>query len=314
MFKEYSKIENIHHATKVRDQIDVFNKEWCVIEKSHGCNFQFQTNNGIEIIAGKRHSLINEQELKTFHHCEEVIEKYKSYIIKLYNLLQPKQNLIVYGELCGGSYPPFKNKYKPVQQEVFYCPNIEFLAFDIYLDNQYLPPKFTEPLFLEIGLPYLKSDFKGTFDEVVIYSKTTNKSLTSIPTTLFGLQSIPDNIREGNIIKPYSDILYFKNGSRAIFKDKNEYFVEKTLEPKEKKQIDKNIDGVDELKQYLVLPRWNGIISKEGDISNKNKLVCLFINDAMEDYYKDHEDIHHTKEQKKYLKNAVFKFALTFAT
>ncbi len=313
-FEKYSSIENIHHYTKVKDQIPI-DSIWCVVEKIHGSNFSLQTSDGIKVQGGKRNSPINESELVKFNNCGEIIEKYKPHVLELFQFLKPKSNLIVYGEIFGSSYPPYPSTRKPVQKEVLYCPNIEFVVFDIKLDGKYLPIEQTNLLCGKFNFLYLKIDFKGTFAEAIAYSQPRNADLTSIPSAIFGLSEIKDNIREGNIIRPYNDVLYLKNGTRVIFKDKNALFREKEIKPKNDKQkIEIDQDEVEELQTYLVLPRWNAVVSKEGEDTNQNKLVNMFIDDAMEDYYKDSDEIVHTPAQKKILKKRAMPFAYKFVT
>ncbi len=310
MFQKYASIEGIRHASKVKEQLI---GEWCVQEKTHGCNFQFDTEDGVIITAGKRNSPITQDELKTFHHCGIVFDAYKLKLTEMFTLLEPKKSLIVYGELFGGSYPPLKSLNKPVQKEVLYSPTIDFIAFDIKIDSFYLPHNECEILFQKFGWKYPKIDFKGTFDECKEFSSKTNALLTSIPSALYNLSPIENNIREGNIIKPFSTVLFSKKGSRLIFKDKNAKFRE-TKEQEE--TIEAATTTTTDLKlildNYITEMRWNCVKSKESQDCNENKLLCLFVDDALESYFKDIDKIPETKKEKKAIRDIMFQCAKEF--
>ena len=313
-FRRYSSIENVQYTKRYHNQIPP-DSLWCVNEKIHGANFQLTTTDGKTVKAGKRSDFLTQEELKTFYGAGEIIEKYKDRIILLFEFLN-KKNVTVYGELFGGSYLNCKSVRKPVQQQVLYCPNVDFIAFDLKVDDFYLSAKEAHDLFSKLNIPFVINDFIGSFEECLDFSASTNALQTSIPFKNFNLPQIENNIKEGNVIKPYDSVFYFTDKTRAIFKDKNKKFAEQNivLKPREKIQKELLQDEIKEIKQYLVENRWHAIISKHGEctIQNKAKYISLFIQDAIEDYVKEKEVELFTLAKMKLLKNALFPLVFKF--
>ncbi len=307
MFHKYTSIETLKRIQKVQDRIPAESK-WCVKEKVHGANFQLTTVDGQTVQGGKRSSLLTVEELETFYKAGKIMERYKDKICALFLHIRSQQ-VIVYGELYGGSYPNHKSPTKPVQKEVLYCPHVDFIAFDIKVDGEYLSEEQSELFFRKFDIPFISIDFIGSFDECLQFSKSTNENATEIPTKKFNLVQVENNIREGNVIKPYTNVLYFHNGSRAIFKNKNTKFAEQNIVPKtsSKHQKEKMSFDTTEVYQYCVENRWNALVSKEGscDDEKRPKYISMFIDDAMKDYCKDKELVL-TKVQFKYIKNMLF--------
>lgn len=110
--------------------------DWVVTEKIHGANFCLITN-GREVKCAKRKGLLEEGE-DFFGHLgilDALSEKTRRAFSLLKAELSRLEVIYLYGEIFGGSYPhpevtPIPS-VSPVQTGVYYCPGIEFSAFDI---------------------------------------------------------------------------------------------------------------------------------------------------------------------------------------
>jgi hypothetical protein len=135
-FIPYHKINGVNHLSlNLIEQCKKIDS-WCVCEKVHGSNFGFhwfQESNSIKYL--KRSSFIENND-PFFNYKEmlpDTLPKIEM-IIKIVNEKYSELNeIIIFGELFGGIYPNMKSKYKAIQKEVYYSPNLHFYAFDIYI-------------------------------------------------------------------------------------------------------------------------------------------------------------------------------------
>ena len=139
-FKKYSSIENSFN-TEFVDKVKAETPaalRYVVQEKVHGANTSFITD-GHEIKFAKRTDLLSDGE--KFYDYEELFERYKPKVLKLYADLQKMfkdlEFAIIYGEMFGGAYPhkdiKRDTRFSAIQKGVYYCPNHEFYGFDIYV-------------------------------------------------------------------------------------------------------------------------------------------------------------------------------------
>jgi len=115
-----------------------------VTEKVHGANFSFYVYQSGKVMCGKRTGIIEDN----FFGHYSVVERLREQVYQLAAELfaQHCQNdtkshksdndnyVIFFGELFGGQYPnvPSANPdMRPVQQGVWYSPQLEFMLFDI---------------------------------------------------------------------------------------------------------------------------------------------------------------------------------------
>lgn len=140
-FIQYPSISNLttKEISKI-SEIDL-SKECVITEKIHGANFSFICND-LDIKCARRNAIINSTE--KFHNWEKIFIKYCDKIKQIFNLVKNKylstkiiDYIIVYGEIYGGIYNHNDvakiSGAKHVQKEIFYCPDINFSAFDIYV-------------------------------------------------------------------------------------------------------------------------------------------------------------------------------------
>lgn len=196
---------------------------------------------------------------------------------------------------------------KLVQQEVFYCDDNEFMAFDIHVNaktNFYLDFKIFESICIKSNIPYIKPLMIASINNILQYLVGGKSEfeyfagidfregfITSIP-KYFGLDNIPENIAEGIVIKPLHDV-YFENGGRVVFKIKNKKFVERHGKPIKSVAV-----GVDVLQKLISLypnyinnNRMQSAISKVGDnLTNDYDIILEMFRDVCADMENDYTD------------------------
>jgi hypothetical protein len=90
--------------------------------------------------------------------------------------------IVIFGELFGGRYT--HPDVKPIKSAIMcqygidYCPQNDFMAFDIYDGKEFLNYDLMINLLEESGLPFLKSLFRGSFKDVFNYNPD---FITTIP-------------------------------------------------------------------------------------------------------------------------------------
>jgi len=303
-FKKYNSIENTFDK-EFLERIFVEGldqQEFLVQEKVHGANVCFVTD-GVTVSFGKRSGFVEVDE--KFYDYEEMYERYTSKVINLFLVVQEQytdmKTLSVFGEMFGGKYPhpgvqPVKNMML-IQKGVYYCPNHEFYAFDLYITTsdtgRFLSVDEMNTYFEREGFFYAKTLFRGTLAECIKYP---NDSPSMISEWL-GLPPVEDNICEGIVIRPVVPT-YLHNGARVLLKSKNERFAEKTsvkkreprtvVEPSYSEELTNLLPVVEE---YVTENRLNNVASKIGQISvpkDTGKLIGLFSKDILEDFLKEY--------------------------
>lgn len=289
-FQKYNSIENayqVKYIDKIRSSLTT-DIEWVATEKVHGANFSFHTD-GLTVNIAKRTSFITGKEIDTFYNCRNVIDSYRDRILKLFALLDAKV-VIIYGELFGGHYPGIKSKATSVQKGVYYHPEQDFYAFDIVADGKTLNYDLAVKLFESVNLIYAKILYRGSLKDVLKWSDEHKSDITTIP-SYYGLPSIPDNKREGHVLKP-SEAQYLGN-SLIMLKDKNPHFSEKQkVSVKISQADDPELQKViEQAIEYVNSRRYDNIVSKIGIVSKKDvgRLIGLLSKDALEDYSKDND-------------------------
>ena len=303
-FKKYNSIEN----TFDRDFMDRIvieecdKQEFVVQEKVHGANVCLITD-GETVSFGKRTGFVEVGE--KFYDYEELLERYQFKVISLFSVVKESfadiKTLMVFGEMFGGKYPhndvKNNNKTMVIQKGVYYCPNHEFYAFDLYIiddeTGRFLSVDEANTYFEREGFFYAKSLLRGTLAECLKYP---NDAPSKIAEWL-GLPPLEDNICEGVVIRPVAPT-YLHNGARVLLKSKNARFAEKKavkkrapklfVEPSYSEELNNLLP---EAEQYVTENRLNNVVSKIGQISvpkDTGKLIGLFSKDILDDFLKEH--------------------------
>lgn len=286
MWKKYPKMKNLS-----KDFVDTSNCNWVLIEKIHGSNFSINVSDK-EITYARRNDILKDDE--QFYDFQETMKKYKYPIKQVWELIKliysDVKNITIYGEYFGGKYNETQNPNekvrKPVQREVLYSNEYNFIPFDIkvYRDDNSYYLDWT----LFYAIIYI-SDFKifnevleGTFEELSKYDP--NNKQTQIP-ALYKLDDIPGNYAEGFILRPVVEMRTSK-GERIMFKHKADKFSETIASKAPKCDLpDEAKVYLEELVNRLNKNRLNSVVSKETEITEKDfgRLLSLLMKDAVED-------------------------------
>jgi len=295
-FNRYSSIDNSYRLKTVAlIQEQLPKGEFVVQEKIHGSNFAIYTD-GETVRYAKRGGLLNGVE--NFFNYQR-LERYdlESKIKNIFEYMKSEfgdeiEQVSVHGEIFGGSYPHDEvekvNGVSRVQKEVLYAPDTEFMAFDIKINNTFVDMDHFIGLCEKVNIPHLPILASGTLAEVLEYP---NEYQTTVPNML-GLPPIPDNICEGNVIKPVKTA-YFGNGSRIVLKNKNAKFSERSGQkgtPKPKDPLPQHVlDMMAKGNEYVCENRLRNVLSKVGEVqqSEFGKILGLMSKDVLEDFMKD---------------------------
>jgi Rnl2 family RNA ligase len=338
-FMKYHHIENLTNqmldkfkSSQLYDPSEI----WIILEKIHGSNLSIIGNGKDPIIVAKRTGILNLDE--KFYNFQKILEKYdfNMLISKVLDLHISNYDMVaIHGELCGGIYPgmPTISDVKMVQKEVKYSNDTEFIVFDIKLYNDtedyiYLNYDMVISLCNECNIPVVPILFRGTFDECIEWSSEHNADASEI-WKIFGMPfEIPNNIREGHVIKPLIDkhtkIFIDKNlnisnhnCSRIIFKDKNNKFKENINKKESKEKISySNIVNrlFDKISSMICISRFNNIVSKYGEYTIKDfsNLMNLMVDDIFEELENDIDMTLITNDEKNILRKYTTKKVSSF--
>jgi len=283
---------------------------WCVTEKIHGANFCFLCDDdGQRVRCGKRTSLLSDTD-EFFGYKRRLFNDMIPKIQQLYHYVQNTfpdlDKLYVFGELFGGSYPhpdiPKVPNVNAIQTGIWYCPDIEFCAFDlaIVIDNKqiYLDYEYAITAFQNVNLFHAEPLFIGKYEEALDFKLGFNSTVAS----KFGLPPlIEENKAEGIVIKPMHEIMVkTTKGSlvRAIVKKKIEEFSEDKYNQAQKQEvkIDGELSHVDllrfEIDALVTDNRLHNALSKIGHVTANEKeklkeLLNLYVKDVIDQLYEN---------------------------
>lgn len=304
MFKKYSSIENSYrqkYINKIQMNIKP-DSEFVVTEKVHGANFSIYVSGNGDIKCAKRTAFLKEGE--QFYNHDVVLQKLSKKVLDMFWFFKScfHEELVICGEICGGSYPHEsvdRLNVKKVQRGVFYSNDIEFIAFDIRLDGEYINHNNFIDLCEEFGIMTAPEVFRGSLTDCLNY---TNEYQTKVPDML-GLPTIDNNICEGNVIKPLFP-KYLPNGNRVIIKNKNNRFSEKQKSEtvKKDKTLPEHIQStINDMQQFVNDNRLRNVLSKIGSVSQKDfgKVLGLFVKDILEDFSKEYDSYDKLEDSEK---------------
>jgi len=291
-FEKYTSLTNSYKQKTVNHLIDngFGNVAYWVSEKIHGANFGVHLNvKSGEVRFSKRTSFLGTD--SCFYSCHLIESELTDYITTLFNSIGSAcdETLSVYGEIFGGSfYGEQEGGSKRVQSGVEYSTKTEFAAFDVKVDDTYLPPSSFIHELEEAGFYVVPTlGFTETLQEAL---DITNTFESVVPSAL-GFAAKDGNISEGKVIRPFTKDLLTPDGSRIILKDKTPSFSEKSSKPK-KVVVELPKEGeevLNSISEFITHNRLMNVISKEEDLTQKDfgRIMGLLTQDALSDYYSD---------------------------
>lgn len=308
-FKKYESIRNLtgNGSTNLeRLQFsDISKEQFCVIEKIHGANVTLLfDDSGMEIY---KRSGVAESEF--FNARQELLydPQLLDVAYKVYDLvkkIQPKATSVgLHGEYFGGAYnhPLVAREPNAVciqgRNTVSYSPKNHLLFFDVSVTvnghRTFLSVKTVRDMFVCFSPErylYLEPDFVGTLQECIDFSAKTKNANSELYKYL-GLREAPveDNIREGNIIRPFDKSL-FMGTFRVIFKDKSAEHskTKKVKAPKTKVNLTGEEQQIEQTLFDLVSEsRLESVISHSGKAAvfdNFGPLTGLMAKDLLDEF------------------------------
>ena len=306
------KMDYLNKYQKIADTLDKYSYskndsklikkiKWVVMEKVHGSNFSIYYEKG-NITFSKRNNKLKENEW--FYNYHLIKEKLMLYTNQLARLLD-NDNFIIYGELFGGFYPkdtknwngpiprrintkgisviPFEER--AIQEGIYYSNNIEYMVFDIFINNKFMDYQNMIEVLKETDFFYAQPLLIDSYEKVLKFNINFD---SKIPKQL-NYEELPKNtnIAEGIVIKPITNI-YVKNKSdqdvRCLIKIKNKKFLE----------VIDDFDMNEAKKSYFYVfhnlvnqNRFQSVISKIGKLSNENKEIVIqeLYDDVFNDFY-----------------------------
>lgn len=261
---------------------DTFVKEgWYATEKIHGANFQFSVNTeGFWV--GSRTQQVDGQ----FFKSQSVIDSLKGSVLKAYELLGASE-MVIYGELFGGYFPGEKTTASAVQKGIVYSPHLEFLAFDVTVDGQWLSRQGIDQNPEVWGdIQFVPVIAKGlTFEEALAFPE----EFDSVIPSFLGYSYGEPNQAEGLVINHYSYTVTNKFGERAVIKKKTKAFTEKKAVGTKAKIAHEAHPLEAEVLAYVTGARYEAVVSKIGDVTLKDmgRVLGAFQKDVFEDAIKD---------------------------
>lgn len=287
-------------------------------------------DSGDETRWASRSGYLSSNELEKFNNAPKVVNKYGSAIeTTLLSHLKDERfsdrnitHIRVFGELYGGKYEGHVVGHRAIQKEISYCPDIEFIIFDIeciVLNTETSPLKsdedasddqqpslqspnsfFLTPMeVIEVcgvcNLPVLEVLHSGSLDDMLALDTVFQ---TTIPSAVFGLPpTSTNNESEGLVLRPKHQVLFKPNGTRIMFKHKNPKFTERTSSkaaavpksttsgPADFVLSEEGNAVFEQMKQYINENRINAVLSKldESVKSNRKRVLFMIASDAVED-------------------------------
>ena len=197
----------------------VFAGEWIAEEKIHGANMSFHVDCKLGSIRVARRNDFLEPEDK-FYNYKQILDKHEKNIINLCNDIKSNhtglfETIIIYGEIFGGN--------PPVQKDIYYSDNYEFIPFDIAVASankkSWLEWEHSRDLFKKHEFLIIPLIARDSFEKISSLSPEFNSLIPS----LFQKDFDKTNIAEGYVIRPVKNTFDAYN-RRILFKIKNPKF------------------------------------------------------------------------------------------
>lgn len=292
-FQKYSSITN-HYQTEFIERIKLEGKDggtWIATEKIHGANFSIWVNATNTRIAKRSGLMPDDTGFFNVYNIAHELKERARYLYRTAKLADSKiKEVVIYGELFGGSYPHPKiednPKYKMVQKGVWYAPDLQFAVFDIKVDGEFLDCDLTYLYCVNTGFFPIPTIYEGSFKDCL----SLRNDYLSVVHKEWSLPKIKGNIMEGIVIRPV-DNRYLRRGERVIIKSKNRKFSE-TNDRKPKRPMKLRACGKKFIEMAIPMVtgnRYDSAISKIGDVTPRDfgRILGAIVQDIHDEISKD---------------------------
>jgi Rnl2 family RNA ligase len=276
MFKRYNSIENSYQGKYINRWLDkqpeLKTETYVITEKIDGANIQIYFEPGKEYKVGKRSCFIERD--SDFFDIKNILPQFEEEFKNVQQVVdRTNRSVRLYGELYG----------EGVQKRVNYSDKKSLVFFDVEEDGVLRDPNSANHFLMIFGLPMVPfiTTKKGIVEALEI-SETFN--------TL--LNPIEGNIAEGLVIRPYYKN-YHNVDELFILKKKSAKFSEKENKDITAKTFNEGTFKYNQLfRGYITENRVLSVFSKHGPITEIKQLgnyIKLVLEDAKEDFNKDHD-------------------------
>ena len=305
-FKTYDEIENHYNKEMVKyAETHTTDEQWVATEKIHGTNFCFICD-GETTVCAKRTSLLELTD-KFYNFQQTIASRYseaaKAVFEEVKGLYEELKLVRIFGEFYGGVYPGVEGKAKAIQGGIYYSPNLEFEAFDIFVEcgekREYMQYTVAVEILERAKIPYARILFQGTLSEILKLTNEANPD--KYESTIYLKHSLPkleNNTIEGFVIKEDAP----QNNSRMSIKVKSSKYLEgvpmpkqekKKAAPKPKKSVlteEEELVVVASVVGFVTVNRFDNIYSKVNeDERTLKKIKGMLVIDAWKDFEKEGE-------------------------
>lgn len=286
IFQKYNSLIN-HYMEQVIHDAFMYNPrlkkdKYIVYEKLDGSNVSFAITKDSVSYCSREKTISNDPTKVGFHGLGGILENYQGIINEIQKILKKSnetQLITLYGEFFG----------RGIQKRIDYGDEKRVLFYDVAIDGV-IQPQF---MFLELmkfhGYEDLICPIEGIYDTFEEAMAVANDMPSNLSPTEW--------IREGNVIKPYTEYPTMGNDKVFMVKNKNTKFSEKkpkTPLTEEEIALMKEKEVINaKFVEYINSNRLDSVLSKEDiEVSKKTmgKLIPKLLNDAREDFLLENEE------------------------
>lgn len=197
----------------------------------------------------------------------------------------------MYGELYGGVYPgaPSPPGTSGVQGGVFYSPRLQFVAFDVRVDHDYLDFYDARTVCRAARLRFTPVHHRGLFASVLAWAHAHKDDPVRIREVHVGSEELPElenNGGEGYVVRPCRRLLGSKGWSSARLKVKSERFLEVGCRAAPSRPT--LTDEEEAFLAHVCAARVSSVLSKEAEedlvMRNVKRLGTAVLRDARADF------------------------------
>ena len=220
-FRQYSEVLDAQAVPASQILAAVKGCEFVVQEKVRGAPLSIWVDEKLNVLCANKSRFLEEEE--GYFHWKFVRTIFAPRIKKIVTRIGCKE-LVIYGEIFGGTYPHPDVQQDPqaisLNRGVYYCQQNWWYPFDILIDGNWQPQWYIYDLFDEIEAnPYAFELTSGSLKRCLSFDY--NSHLSEIH-EVFGLPRITDNGSAGVVIRP-REPQWLSDGRRVLLKREREY-------------------------------------------------------------------------------------------